>query len=352
MVNVALFPSQNPVNPYLANLSHTLTRHGVVLFDGVLPLTQRWVLENQGRIQVLHLNWPSYYYAAPDLAESVRDLLLFLRSLSLAKDRGYRIVWTVHNIFGHEVQHTEVDHLAKVALARLADALIIHCRCARERIRDFFDRTGEDIFFIPHGNYIDSYPNVLTREQARSRLGLSAQEFVYLFFGYVRSYKGITQLVEAFQRQAGPHLRLVIAGLAYPASYARELAQRVRTDHRIRFDPKLIPAEDVQIYLKAADVVVLPFENILTSGSLILALSFGKPVIAPAMGGIPDLVTPEVGVLYDPLRPEALDQALAHVRNGFDLDRAGEKAYAQALELDWDAIGHQMQQVYTYVLQR
>jgi len=352
MARVALFPYQNPVNPYIMNLCSALRRQGVELFAGPSPLTQRWVLENRGRIDILHFNWPSYYYAAPQIKEAVEGLLLFLRSVSLAQDCGCRIIWTVHNVISHDIQQTEVDHLGKVALARFADALIVHCKCARDRIRQFFDRTGEEIFFMLHGNYIESYPNVLSRDEARTRFGFSESEFVYLFLGYVRPYKGVTKLIEAFKAQQGDHLRLIVAGHPHPASYVGELSGCAGDDHRIRFDTKLIPARDMQAYFNAADVVVLPFVNILTSGSLILALSFGKPVIVPAMGGIPELVTEDMGLLYDPLEPTALAEALARVRNGFDLQRAGQKAYAKALELDWESIGRQMADVYAYVLEK
>jgi len=336
----------------MLNLANALRRQGVELFPGPWPLTQAWVRQNRGRIDILHFNWPSYYYAAPDLKQAVRDLLLFVRCVSLAQDCGYRIVWTVHNLFAHEIEQTEVDHLARVVLARLANALVIHCQSARDRLRDSLDRTGEDIFFIPHGHYIDVYPNYLSRQEARARLGLTEGEFVYLFFGYVRPYKGVSALIDAFKTQPGDSLRLIVAGHPHPASYVAELARHAGDDSRIRLDTKLIPAHEVQTYFNAADAVVLPFENVLTSGSLILALSFGKPVIAPALGGIPELVSEDIGVLYDPLRPTALAEALALLRSGLDLQRAGQNAYAKARALDWEPIGRQMADVYAYVLQK
>lgn len=352
MARVALFPIQNPVNPYVTNLVRALERQGVALQECPLPLTQQWVRERQGAVDILHFNWPSYYYAGPDLAVAVRDLLLFVRGLALAQECGYRIVWTVHNVFSHDLQQTELDHLAKVVLARLADALVVHSRCTRDRIRDFFDRNGRDVTYVPHGHYIDDYPNQVTRGAARARLGLAEDEFVYLFFGYVRPYKGVSELVDAFSKLPGPRLRLVIAGHPHPANYVAELVEHAGGDARVRLDPRLIPAEDVQLYFNAADAVVLPFNNILTSGSVILALSFGKPVVAPALGGIPELIDDEVGVLYDPFRLGALTEALARVRHGFDLASAGRRAFTRARQLDWDTVGRQIAAVYTSVLDR
>lgn len=351
MARVALFPYQNPVNPYISNLSQALRGQGVELFESPSPLTQKWVLDNRGRIEILHFNWPSYYYAAPEIEEAINGLLLFVRAISLAIESGYHIVWTVHNVISHDIRQVEVDHLGKVVLARLADALIIHSECTRDRLRQFFDRGGDRVYLIPHGHYIDSYPNSLSRGQARARLGLGDDDFVYLFFGYVRPYKGLAGLIEAFKGQQGKHLRLVIAGHPHPPGYVAELVGHVGSDPRIRLDTRLIPVPDVQVYFQAADVVVLPFANILTSGSAILALSFGKPLIAPRMGGIPELVSKEMGLLYDPLNQAALAQALAHARDGFDLESAGRAAYAKALTLDWESIGRQMIGVYNRVLE-
>lgn len=356
MTRVAFFPSQNPVNPYIANLTSALAREGVEFCPAPAHLTQAWVRQNRGQIDILHFNWPNYFYAAPQLKDAVDGALLFLRCASLAKDYGYKIVWTVHNVFGHDVEQREVDQLVSVALARMADALIVHCQCARDRIRQFFDRTGDDIFYAPHGNYIQSYPNTISRAEARAALGFGQEEFIYLFFGYVRPYKGVARLVEVFRSLPNQQARLIIAGHPHPTSYVAELRDRAGDDGRIRLDTRLVPVPDVQVYLNAADVVVLPFDSILTSGSLILALSFGRPVIAPAVGAIPELVSVEpgreIGVLYDPWQPAGLMGALTAAGNGFPAEAAGRRAYQTALTLDWPPIARRIAEVYEYARTR
>jgi glycosyltransferase involved in cell wall biosynthesis len=105
------------------------------------------------------------------------------------------------------------------------------------------------------------------------------------------------------------------------------------------------PNEDFQIYLNAADVVVLPFSQVLTSGSAIAALSFGKPVIVPALGCLPELVDDSMGILYDPKDTGALSKALLDIRR-CDLDRAGCAAFARAKSLDWQRIASRVAEVY------
>jgi glycosyltransferase involved in cell wall biosynthesis len=75
-----------------------------------------------------------------------------------------------------------------------------------------------------------------------------------------------------------------------------------------------VPSENLQLYLNACDVVVLPYREDLTSGAAMLALSFGRPVVAPRMGTLEELLTDDCGVLYDPRSDAALVDAMRAAR--------------------------------------
>ena len=113
---------------------------------------------------------------------------------------------------------------------------------------------------------------------------------VFAFVGAIRGYKGVGELLEAFagSTDLGPDARLLICGKPLPARLGRELEQRAVADPRIVLRLERMPEEELSQVLRAADVVVLPFRDILTSGSAILALSLGRPVIAPALGCLPE----------------------------------------------------------------
>ena len=99
-----------------------------------------------------------------------------------------------------------------------------------------------------------------------------------------------------------------------------------------------IQNDELQLYLNAADFVVLPYEQILTSGSAVLAFSFARPIIAPALGGLRDLVQDNVnGFLYDPLAEGALLGALKRAAATSNDDRAAmsDAALATAASLRW-----------------
>ena len=110
------------------------------------------------------------------------------------------------------------------------------------------------------------------------------------FFGTIAPYKNIPRLIEAFR--AGfedDDMTLIIAGQCASASELARVQSAAANDDRIRIIARHIPPAEVQVFLNCADLVVLPYSEILNSGSAILALSFDRPVLVPDQGAMPEL---------------------------------------------------------------
>ncbi len=337
---------QDKCNPYGPLLAHDLAKLDIHLQLGDYAFQRDWLEASRDDYSVLHLNWLHWFYRCETLEESVSRLNTFADNLHYAKELGYRVVWTLHNRYPHERPFPDLDHLARLVVARLADGMIAHCHYGAGLARKLFFR-NDDLHVIPHGHYIDIFPNVISRDEARRRLGLPEDAFVYLFFGNARVYKGIENLIDAYRECAGSDTRLAImTRRAYDGSHADRVIGMTEEDDRIHvFTHTFFPNEDFQIYLNAADVVVLPFTQVLTSGSAIAALSFGKPVIVPALGCLPELVDESMGILYDPRDAGALSHALLDIRRR-DLDKAGRAAFEGAKSLDWHSIASRVAEVY------
>ncbi|MDA0747144.1 MAG: glycosyltransferase [bacterium] len=332
--------SMTKSNPYGALLAQAMEKLGVELVSGYAEdLNEAWLEENRGRVDVLHLHWPHYLYTKPDLNDTIARCTELIGHLSRARMLGYKVVWTVHNLYPHESVNRDLDRLARLALVSLASSLIVHCDYARRCVREQFYRE-EGVFTVPHGHFMDAYPNTVSRADARGRLGLSEAQFVYLFFGNIRPYKGVERLIDTFCDLPGEDLALVMA-VKDTSPYSIELIGRARAaDPRIRvFTEQFFPVEDFQVYLNAADVVVLPFVDILTSGSAVTAMSFGRPVIVPEIGCLPELVDETLGILYDAKAPGALAEAMVEMRSR-DLEACSRAAYERAVSLDWSKIAH------------
>jgi beta-1,4-mannosyltransferase len=343
-------------NPYQRLLAANLTEIGVDAaaiseWPRRAPILGAWLA--QGRPDVLHLHWIHDFLGGSKGRPSRRTVLWFEWQLRLLKVLGVRIVWTVHNLRGHEsaaAEPDERDAAAHRALVERADAIILHCRTARDALIELYRPSSAArarMHVLPHGSYVKQYAVDSDPVAAREALGLGPGGPVFAFVGSIRGYKGVGELLEAFagSTDLGPDARLLICGKPLPARLGRELEGRAAADRRIVVRLERIPEEDLSRVLRAADVVVLPFRDILTSGSAILALSHGRPVIAPALGCLPETLPADASFLYDPDAPDALAGALQQAA-GADLAAMGTRARSYADGLDWSAIAVETARLY------
>ena len=273
-------------NPYARLLAEALEQHGVTL--AVAESLNLWRHVFRSDIQALHFNWIAPHYAAERLPAALLQFVSFVAALLVARLRGYRIVWTMHNLYPHEMAFPWIDHAIRLLMCRLAHAVIAHCEQAAKLLEQYFGRT-HGVHIIPHGEFITPYRNTISPEEARESLGLAPDDFVYLFVGNIRAYKGVAPLIDTFTTLDAADARLLIAGRIH-RTYHGGLPDSATEDSRVVLRVKsyddAIPADDMQIYLNASDVVVLPFLDTLTSGSAILALGL-RPAGDCAGGGLP-----------------------------------------------------------------
>ena len=333
-------------NPYAGLLALALDRHGIQLELGDYTFTRAWLDRHHGEYGVLHLNWLHQFYREDDRATTQRRYDDFAAHLSYARDLDYRIVWTLHNLYPHERPFPDIDRAARLLVWEHADVVIAHCRHAAQLAAENFGRRDR-LEIVPHGHFIDVFPNEISRADARAQLHIEADRFVYLFFGNARTYKSVESLITAFGHAADADaVLLLMMRSSFNPQYTAELERQAAGDDRVLvFTDPYFPEADFQLYLNSADVVVLPFAEVLTSGSAIAALSFGTPVILPRRGCLPELIDDSMGILFDPDDDEGLERALAQSRR-LDLEAAGKAAYRRALELDWDDIAGRIAAIY------
>lgn len=287
--------------------------------DGVTVLEGDFSTAGLARIRAgdcVHLHWPSHLYSVgPSKLDYMRHYASFEWRLRRLHARGARIFWTAHNLYPHESSPLPgVDRRARQLVIGLAEAIFVHGPSAEAVLCTEFPAARGKCVRIELGGFADYYANDLSRTEARARLGLAEGEFAYLFLGQWRPYKNLPLLIETFARLPEP-ATLLIAGNA-PARLAGEvqaLAQRVGGG-RVRVQPGRVPDDELQLWCKAADAMVLPYREILSSGAAVLALSFGCPVVAPRRGHLADLLGPESGIAYDPESPSGLLDALKTAR--------------------------------------
>lgn len=240
---------------------------------------------------ILHIHWPesSLNSHRNPLVAYIRLRLLLFR-IDQYISRGARLIWTVHNLRSHEGFHPRLEAwFWREFINRLHGVIGLSdsgLEAARQRFPGLVRLPG---YVIRHGHYRDEYPNN-SELDARDRLGIDSKKRVLLFFGQIRSYKNVPRLLEAFGRLQGDEFVLYIVGKTLNKRHdARQIEEAAAHDHRVRLHLERVPRDEVQIFFRAADLVVLPFRDILNSGTAILALSFSRPILVPARGAMGEL---------------------------------------------------------------
>jgi beta-1,4-mannosyltransferase len=259
----------------------------------------------------------------------------------------YSPVWTVHNVVPQISQTSNDEYLMQI-LSRTARAKIVHSSYVIGDMKTHRLDTSA-VTVIPHGNYIGVYPENTTPHEARSRLNLGSDDIVVLFLGSVSAYKGVDKLLAAMNDITEPHVRLVIAGRCSDASLRSQIMDAAKNG-RIDFYEGHVPDDQIDSYFKASNVVCLPFTTITTSGSTILALSLGKPIIVPRMGALCDLPE-DIGYFYDPNEEGGLTKALKKaLADPTGLSHRGANAKKYADSVSWDVVASKTYAVYQAVL--
>ncbi|QIX60602.1 glycosyltransferase [Hymenobacter sp. BT18] len=166
--------------------------------------------------------------------------------------------------------------------------------------------------YRPHPLY-DNFGPIKPKPAALSALGLDPQFGYLLFFGFIRAYKGLDILLEAFAdvRLAELPVKLIIAGEYYEdAAPYEEIIRRYNLENRLVRATDFIPNEKVADYFCAADIVVQPYKNATQSGVSQIAYHFSRPMLVTDVGGLAELIpNGEVGYVVPPT-PQAIADAL------------------------------------------
>lgn len=312
-LSVAVIPDMRDTNPYQRLLASALEDRGLTVrfpgeFGGSRPLLRAATF---GGFDVLHIDWIHPYVVGSSPLKSALRGIIFVMKVLLVRLLRKRVVWTVHNINSHDSTVARVEREVGRALAMVSHRLIVHHPPAEHIVRTWFRVSSPSkVVVAPHGNYIDVYRGPERQWPPGSGQG----PLMFLAFGLVRRYKRLDDLMEAFYRVESPDVRLRIVGEPLDAAYADELRELARRDDRVSVVLGRVDQDNVARVFADADVATITQQETLTSGSLVLAMSMGVPVLA--------VDTPQArfllrdggsgGETYPPGDVDALTEAIRH----------------------------------------
>jgi glycosyltransferase involved in cell wall biosynthesis len=296
-------------NPYQGLLMAAQRELGWEVIDGGGGGNFIGVALRQWKPEVMHFHWLHPYLLRDSWFGSFLRSSRFLLKVLLLKLRGTRIAWTIHNLANHDGRHAGLERFFTMLFAQMVDLPVAHSHEAASLASKEFRIPEERILVAPHPGYCGYYTDTVTRADARRRFGYEEGDRVFLFLGRIQPYKGIFDLLEAF-RDLPEHCRLLIAGSPADEKTAERLLEAAAADPRIQFHPGHAGRDEVQWFYRAADVVVFPFRKILTSGSVMLAMSFGKPLILPEGATMRETVGDGEALWFHPGSIDSLNDAM------------------------------------------
>jgi len=241
---------------------------------------------------------------------------LELFNVLLARLFGLRVVITAHDVEAFK-QGLSVPTFIRWAY-RSANRVIAHSQVAKRELVHELDIPQEKIHVILHGNYCENVTHRITREKAREHFGLSTGRRVLVFFGQIKDVKGLDVLLKGFAiaRATDKSLHLLIGGRVWKGDFS-QYAEIIRYHGLAPYCTlhiRYIPDAEVPYFYRCADLVVLPYLRIYQSGVVLLAMSYGIPVLVSDIAGMLEAVEDErTGFVFKSQDPTPLAQRIGDI---------------------------------------
>ncbi len=351
MHQLLFYPDYRRANPYQALLYQQIDPAFAICPGSIDDARHQLALQGRREREVIfHLHWedaPLRAIKEPDEAE--RAARRFTTELDRFVDAGGRLIWTKHNLRPHDFIHADLAEEISAVVAQHAETIIVHSPAVINAVSDHYDLDRKRFALQIHGNYRRHYPAV-ARDPARKAMGIHPDCRCLLLFGRLTSYKGGDLLIQALSELDEPSLHLLVAG---KQPFDRlEIPDNLRD--RTTVIDRFVDDQEVAQVFAAADAVALPYREILTSGTLLLALGAERPVILPRLPTLLDAAQDEMAFSYRPGDAASLKAALSTFV-GADSERLyamGKRGAAYAISHDWHLAGRQLSDILHGLLAR
>jgi glycosyltransferase involved in cell wall biosynthesis len=288
-----LFALPQSSNPIIQELADAIKQQGVQTF---INIDDFW--NKQGNYDIVHIHWPE---ALCNWREPNDDTLTRLENILLYWKTHSRCIITRHNLIPHRDISENFIRLYEIVF-KYSNAVV---HMGEYSLFDYKERYVDKIpenqiqSFIPHPVYT-SFPNEITTQVARQKLGISKESFAMLVFGKVRNIQESQFIKKVFSQVKEKKKVLIVPHWYFSNNWIINKVEHIL--HKIHpqyfFTSKRIKNEDAQYFFNAADVVFIQRFGNLNSGNMILGFSFGKVVVGPDFGVIGEILRQTANPIY------------------------------------------------------
>lgn len=297
-------------NPYLELLYSRCPETGFL----PSPLIRYSDLNDLSPQAVFHLHWTRGAQLGAASEQEARTMTAaYLAPIEDFVARGGTLLWSVHEEAPHDVAFAEVERELRSRLANLAHGVHLLHGSTFDTVAPRYPLPEDRTFVVEHPLYSGYYPTYITRDAARRRLGIDDDTALVVGFGALRPYKGFERLVDCIDdlgEAIGRPVHVLIAGPTMQHADTSSLEERAAARLDVTVSAGPVPVSDVQVLFRAADVVALPYRNVMNSGVLMLGLTFRRPCVAPRNPITETMATTGLVELFDAASDTALLEAL------------------------------------------
>jgi beta-1,4-mannosyltransferase len=258
---------------------------------------------------IAYFDWVHSFIIGQSLLWSCIKSLLFIGEIIyLSSIRKITIIHTLHNTQNHLQLRLTLERVVYGFFLRQCSGIRVYSEAVKQDVINKFNISPDRIYIIQDIPYHQYYANSSTKKESRMHLDITENAFVFLFFGRIRTYKGLENLIQSFHSMSKPYDCLLIAGENTDQKYISNLKNLSCHNPGIIWFDRFIAKEEVQYFFNAADIVVLPFIKIDHSGTIDLAMSFSKPVITLKTDATTALLAHQEILLFE--KPQDLTDCL------------------------------------------
>jgi beta-1,4-mannosyltransferase len=230
--------------------------------------------------EIVYFDWVHSFILGRSLVWSYIKSLLFIAEIFfLSSIRKITILHTLHNTQNHSQLRLSLERAVYGFFLKRCSKIRVYSEAVKQEAVYKFNISPDRISVIQDIPYHQYYVSTSTKKSSREHLNIVETAFVFLFFGRIKRYKGLENLIQSFISTARQDDCLLIAGANTDQDYVLKLKNLSCHDPKIIWFDRFIAKEEVHYFFNAADIVVLPFLRIDHSGTIDLAMSFRKPVI-------------------------------------------------------------------------
>jgi len=286
-------------------------------------------------LKILFLRIKGYNIFHLHFIHSFAFILWMKIFVSFAKFIGYKIFWTGHSMFQPENKKRSI--LKTRWFYNNSDLRFIHHKAHFKLLEEevgIKDFGKTKMIFHP---IFDTYENNTNKTESRKKLDVPPDKKILLILGDIKKYKGINFLIEALEK-LGDEYFLIIAGRPLDEGVINHIEEKQKKLKNIKLVKHFIPNNEVQYYMNACDVFVLPYTLIWTSGAVKLAYAFSRPVVSTKVGTMPEVVNDKTGILVEPCDSDEFANGIKKIFEK-DYEQMGKNAYKMMKEeYSWDKL--------------